>query len=686
MTKSHLLWGAALSALLPLSAYAQDPVKLPEVLAQDTIENPQKIIVDLEEDTAFPFADGGEYLQSVPGVSASRMGSHGLDPFIRGQKQTQLNIVDDGVYVQGGCPNRMDPPASFLSLDGNDELIVEKGYNSVQHGPGGSGGTVMTKHNAPIFEEGKSSKITLSTGYNSNGVERDAGAKVAVGFGPDGYVRGNVEIKRANTYEDGNGKKVRSGFKNHSGRVDVAFSPTMNTDMKFGIQLDDTSDALYAGAAMDAPEATMYAMRGGVEQKVDFAGFNKVSASAYVSQVDHIMDNFSLRSRAGMGMLTESDTQIVGGKLTTEGSGLLLGADLKLMKQDALRYMGAQTNIYASGNEHAYMWPGVQSNQIGLFGEKTFDMSQSAKLKVGLRYDYVSVDADKVNTVSARTTRSANDVYQMYYGTQWENQEEHNFGGLLRYDYAINSNINVFGSLSRAVRTADVTERSMAGDHAAAANRWVGNPNIDPEKHHQIELGSSVSYETWNVGGSVFYNKVNDYILRDNATGQDGVLLADNADIYRNVDATLMGFELSGGMDVMDGLNVGFNVAYTHGENDEDNRPLAQIAPLEVGSSVEYSTEDWMTGLRMRAAARQTRADIGAVTSGQDTEKTGGYAVFDIYGKVWTFKPFNVALGVTNVLDKTYSNHLNRSSSFDNEVTKVNEPGRSFFLRVNAQF
>ncbi|WP_417819204.1 TonB-dependent receptor domain-containing protein [Terasakiella sp.] len=684
--KQQLLLGAALCAFLPLSAHAGDPVKLPEVLAEDQIETPQRIILNFEEDSTFPAADGGDYLQSVPGVSGSRMGSHGIDPFIRGQKQTQLNIVDDGVFVQGGCPNRMDPPASFLSIDGNDELIVEKGYTSVQHGSGGSGGTVKTKRNAPTFTEGKSANINISGGIDSNGNTRDVAIKGSFDLGDGHYVRANIEKSAANSYEDGNGKKVRSGFDQHGGRLDVGVQATADTKITFGAQLDDTSDALYAGAGMDAPEAKMMALRSSLTHKGDFGLFNQMNASAYISQVDHIMDNFSLRSRAGMGMLTESDTQIYGGTLSLENNDLVVGADLKVSYQDALRYMGAQTNIYASGNEQAYMWPGMSTDQIGLFGEKTYQVSSAGKVKVGLRYDYVGVDANKVNTVSARTGRTANQLYQMYYGKQWDDQSEHNIGGLLRYDHELDQNIAFYGSLSRVVRTADATERGMAGDHATAGLRWIGNPDIDPEQHHQVELGASAAYDGWNVGGSVYYNKVSDYILRDNATGQDGILLADNADIYRNIDATLMGFELSGGIDLMEGLNLALNVAYTYGENDEDNRPLAQIAPLEVGAALEYSTADWMSGLRMRAAAKQNRADIGAVTSGQDIEKTGGYAVFDVYGKIWAFKPFDLALGVTNVLDKTYSNHLNRGSSFDNTVAKVNEPGRSFFLRVNADF
>ncbi|WP_417789526.1 TonB-dependent copper receptor [Terasakiella pusilla] len=688
MKRNQLLWGAALCALLPYaSASANDTVVLPEVVSEGRFETPERLVLDFEEDIHLPVKDGGDLLRSLPGVSGSRMGSHGIDPFIRGQKQSQINIIDDGVIVQGGCPNRMDPPSSFLSLEGNDELIVEKGYSSVEHGAGGCGGTVMTRRNAPVFEEGRTTKVSTGGGYDSNGDARNAYVKGAVGFENGGYVRANIEMKKARSYEDGNGQDVRAGFKNHGGRVDVGFNPTDTTSLSVGAQIDSTSDALFAGAGMDAPKSDLFALRGKLDQQIDLGAFNMFKASAYISQVEHIMDNFSLRDRVGMGMLTESETQNVGAKATLENDGLLLGADMRFSSKDALRYMGAQNNIYASGNEHAYMWPGMKTSQIGLFGEKDYSLSPSSKVKVGLRYDYIHAHAGKADLVSSRTNRSASDVYQLYYGTRWDDQDEHNVGGLIRFDHQVNKNWALNANLSRVVRTADETERAMAGDHATASMRWIGNPNIDPEQHHQFEVGSTLNMERWNLSGSAYYNKVSDYILRDRARGQDGVLRTDNANIYRNVDATLMGMELAAGFDLTERLSLAMNAAYTYGENDEDNRPLAQIAPLEFGTSIEYSANDWMAGLQVRGAARQTRADIEANNnSGLDVGETGGYAVFDLYGKVWAFEPVDIAIGVTNLFDKTYANHLNRASSFDADVTQVNEPGRSFFVRINADF
>jgi iron complex outermembrane receptor protein len=48
--------------------------------------------------------------------------------------------------------------------------------------------------------------------------------------------------------------------------------------------------------------------------------------------------------------------------------------------------------------------------------------------------------------------------------------------------------------------------------------------------------------------------------------------------------------------------------------------------------------------------------------------------------------PFKLRVGVTNLFDRTYAYHLNRSNSFDPTEVQVNEPGRSVYLRVSASF
>ena len=60
----------------------------------------------------------------------------------------------------------------------------------------------------------------------------------------------------------------------------------------------------------------------------------------------------------------------------------------------------------------------------------------------------------------------------------------------------------------------------------------------------KLDLGLAWQGASASASVAVFADRVNDYILRDRARGQDGVLRADGASIYRNVDASLAGVEV----------------------------------------------------------------------------------------------------------------------------------------------
>ncbi|MGD8912730.1 MAG: TonB-dependent receptor plug domain-containing protein, partial [Candidatus Thiodiazotropha sp.] len=153
--------------------------------------------------------DGGDFLRDINGVSGIRMGGHGIDPVIRGQSQTRLNILLDGAYIHGGCPNRMDPPTAYSAMESYDSVTVIKGSQTVIYGGGGSGGTVLFEREQPRFEEDKSYLGRVDAGYKSNSKTKEFSADVAAGS-QSGYIRGLVGYKDADNYEDGDGNEIRS--------------------------------------------------------------------------------------------------------------------------------------------------------------------------------------------------------------------------------------------------------------------------------------------------------------------------------------------------------------------------------------------------------------------------------------------------------------------------------------------
>lgn len=657
------------------------------VVEGERIILPSSIATDPDVATLPPAADGGALLRNLPGVAAGRMGGHGLDPVIRGQQQGQLGIKIDGAYVLGGCPNRMDPPASFAAPALHDRVTVVRGYQTVTEGPGATGGTIRFDRDPPALSDERPVAARAGGGLQSNGFGRDAFADVAVG-GDKGSARATLLWQKFDDYEDGSGDEVRSAFEQKTAELAFAWTPNDATEIELGAGISRVDDALFAGSGMDAPETDGDTLRLRAARDLDNGPFERLEVEVAHAMVDHLMDNYSLRTRtAPMAMRVPSDSDTTTARMVGDlalGSGPAeIGVDLQLSDRSARRYRGMTDGDV--NTLQSIMWPDTEILQIGLFGETGIILGGSDTLVVGARYDYVRADSDAADEVVAATGRSPNDLYAMYYGVRADTEHEHNIGGLLRLEHDLDQGVVLYGAVSRSLRTADTTERAIASDQMASS--WVGNPSLAPEKHYQAELGVEAMRPGWNVSAAAYADRVDDFILRDTARGQDGVLLANGATIYRNVDAMLAGVELAATVEFGDGWSVSGNLTYTYGQNLDEDGPLAQIPPLQGAIALTYAGDGWSVGTRLRGAATQTRVDDDpGMGSGRDAGETDGYLVQDLFTSVTVAEPVELRLGVSNLFDTTYADHLNRASAFDPTEVQVNEPGRSVYLQLRAAF
>ena len=233
----------------------EQTIELKEVVVKGKKETtPTDTVVPLDEAATGIPADAADFLRDINGVSGIRMGGHGIDPIIRGQSQTRLNILLDGAYIHGGCPNRMDPPTAYSAMESYDSVTIIKSSQTVRYGGGGSGGTVLFQRKPPRFGPDKNYLIRLDTGYKSNSDTKELSADVAAGS-KWGYIRGIVGYKDADNYEDGDGNEVRSAFTNQAGNLILGYTPDQNKTLELNLEATREEDALYAGAGMDAPKS-----------------------------------------------------------------------------------------------------------------------------------------------------------------------------------------------------------------------------------------------------------------------------------------------------------------------------------------------------------------------------------------------------------------------------------------------
>ncbi len=675
----------------PYSAYAEESssTQLNAVSVTTTQEAPQTQTTSVTELLQNSNSETGSALRTISGVDASRMGGHGVDLVIRGQSASQLNVLIDGAKIEGGCPNRMDPPTAYAEISSFDQVTVIKGINSVTYGVGGSGGTVLFERNAPTFEDGKPVQGQINIGTTSNGPTRDMNATVAAG-GEEGYIVLQGSKKSADNYLDGNGNEVNSSYESQQGHVDLGWTPNENNELRLSYENTLVEDALFQGARMDAP------LSDGTTTRLSYKGskindaIQDIEVDLYKSTVDHVMNNYELRP-----FITPAETV---SHVESKGAKLKLSSMLGHTQLDygvqfeSVDKLATAIDVNDDDKIVQYMWPDVISQTKSVFAESTSFFKDQQKVILGLRYDIVSTEANDAYTLPDKGTKVSEPLYTSTY-TDYSGKiktEEGNLNGLLRYERGYQNNLTVFSGLSRTHRYADATEQYMARNALMSGvdQSWVGNPDLKPEQHNQLDIGLSQASDksSWTV--SAYYDVVNNYILRDLAINQtdSGVTatapgVTDLRSVYINKDATIYGLDMSGSWKTSQHVTVGSSLSLTKGTNETDHRNLSNIAPLSGAAFAEYAATDWKTGARFNFATAQTdvNAEFGEL-------ETAAWSTLDVYGDYQVNKSIKLSAGVDNLADHAYETYLNRVDNDSGSTYKVYEPGRTVWAKLNAKF
>jgi iron complex outermembrane receptor protein len=394
------------------------------------------------------------------------------------------------------------------------------------------------------------------------------------------------------------------------------------------------------------------------------------------------MDNYSLRPlSAPMALEVPTTTTTWGARGRLELPAFSFGVTTETATFDATRFAGPTPATI--GAVQSIMWPDVTRRQIGAYVEGVRELSDHARLRYGARADYFSAAVSRADEPTlggdGPTPRQLWAMYTVGVDDSWSHWDG---SGLLRLEHERGS-WQLFAGLSRAVRVADATERFLAANSAMSAKRWVGNPGLEPARYHQLDLGAAWGRDRSGATLTLFAADVDGEILRDRARCQLGILRCDGATIHRNVQARRLGGELAGRLAVSRSLMVTGGLSWVRAENTTDGRPIAQTPPLTGHLQGVWSDTGWSAWMTIQLADRQDRVDDDpAGGSGLDAGPTPSWLTVDLAGTLELGGGLDLSCGVANLLDRAYATHLNRASLFDPDPQRVNEPGRTVWVRL----
>ena len=614
--------------------------------------------------------DGGDLLKNINGVNAIRRGGHGLEAVIRGQSDQRLNTFLDGAMVYGACSAKMDPASTYANVNNYDSVTVIKGTQSVLFGAGGPGGVVSFKRvTNPVTKP----EYRIGQNFDSNAGAYTTSGNIVFPLSSSSYLRLNGSSTNAGNYETGAGIKPLTEYSTTDYTVILGTLLSDGSKLEVNYSNNRQDKVGYPGLAMDIAYSytDMYTLK--YHRVTPLGIFSTMNMELFNTDIDHLMDNTTLGRRAegaNMAMKTPTSSDTYGGRIIgTIGSDIRAGIDYEHNTKNA-----EQNMVMNGSNAHlTYLWPDVETEKLGLFMEM-----DKNNISYGLRYDQVELDPTRADAdPTGMMGRTANQVYDANGGYAAATKREFdNLSGFIRLNNDLMGG-NSYMSLSINERAPDTTELFNAKNNMnSAMMRHVGNPHLSSERHMTIEVGHDGMFLGNHISGSIYYNDVDDFVTTHRLDDS-----AMKARTYKNVDATLYGYELTAHRIVV-GIDTTLNLNYTRGEDDTQNRALPQIMPLAGDLTFELKSAKTNYGLRINFSDTQDRFDSKVL----DTGETAGYTVYDIFAGFEPTPNLRITVGMSNITDKRYATHLNTTNTLDGAADRTDEPGRSIFGSINYEF
>ncbi|MFV5492251.1 TonB-dependent copper receptor [Acinetobacter sp. ASP199] len=609
-----------------------------------------------------PATDGADYLQSIVGFSSvnSGAGTNG-DVTFRGMFGSRIKILTDGNESLGACPSRMDSPTSYISPESYDRISVIKGPQTVQYANTGSAATVIFERTPEQFDEdtnyrGQASVLMGSFGRLDQNVEVAAGDDKA-------YIRLNTNRSVSNSYKDGDGRTVPSDWKRWNADLTLGWTPDADTWVELtGGKAD--GEAVYAGRMMDGSKFARESLGLRVQKQNLTETLKKVEAQVNYNFNDHVMDNFSLRQ-------VEEPNKAMTVTRRTLNSRLSMTHEWD--KLQLISGLDTQFNKHAGGMYHSTkpmmnspVTTDMEFQSIGGFGELSYDLGNDNKVVSGLRIDQVNIDSVKRSIDRKETLPSA--------FIRFENMHpEHDDG-------------KTYIGLGYVERVPDYWELFKTDLNGEALSTFK---DLKTEKTLQLDLGYQHHHGAFNSWVSAYTGLINDYILinydADKPTGH-GINAADS----KNVDALIAGAEAGIGYQFTDAIQADVSAMYAWGENTTDNTPLPQIAPLEGRINLRYIQDRYTLGAYWRIVDGQSRiSEREGNIVGYDNKKSAGFGTLSLNGTYNLTEGVDLSVGIDNVLDRTYTEHLNKMGASGTGLPtdeQFNNIGRNYWARISMKF
>lgn len=667
--------------------------------------------------------DVSRLMSQVPGGSANANGPLTGQIQYRGMSGPRINVRVDGMLIHGGGPNWMAPPLQHIPAGLMEQIVVEKGVASISTG-GGIGGAATARWKKPDFAIGDEWEWSGDTEFGASSVDDGTSLSGVFGLSSDThrfFVMGSRD--EGDDYRSGDGRVAATQYR----RDTAGFGYGLRLDdheFDFDFRRMETKDSGTPSLPMDIDwfDTDLWNAR----YRTVF-GETGVELRLYGSDIDHGMSNHLLRPAPDFSSLplppfqgedrrfVAADSQESGFKLTVDnplGAGTLAsGLEGKFASHNATVSDPDVPAFFVENFNHN------EVDKLTAFSEWSARFGRNWYVEAGASVHRIETSADEVDAMPARMVDMDPEAWPM--GTPpravWMLRESFNNGErdhqdtlvdwVVKSRYQATDTLLVELAAARKERAPMYQERYLwipleANAGLGDGNNYVGDPALQPETSHQIELGLDFDLGNHSFSPRFYYRDVDDYIQGVPATSPMVVAVSANANgdptplQFANTAARFWGMDLAYGVQLSDGWRLEGTASLTRAERDDVDDPLYRISPDTLRTTLRYDAADYSVSLQQVLVARQDRISATNTLDPQNGNnryaETPGYGLTNLYLDWFMTEDLTVTAGLENALDRHHTDHLTGFNRVQDSQVPVGMrlpgQGRSGFARLQYRW
>jgi len=651
-------YGAALLLLAACPSLAQEakddtqPIDEIVVAGHSVTTNAVKIAVDQQV-----LVDSAMALKNLPGADVNKNGIITGIAQYRGMYGDRVAITIDSHTVVSGGPNAMDAPLSYVSPMITESIVVDRGIASVSSAPESIGG-----HLEATLARGKfgGDKFELSgfmgTRFSTNGNLNTSAGRVTLSdlshrfsllteIDNGDYIATPAGLIRPSAV---NRKRYDASYAYSNGESHIVlFTGQLNTEnsgtpaLPMDINYIDTN---LAGGHF------LYVLSSNLSIDGRFA----------MNDVEHVMDNFSLRAAPPLAMQRvtyaagEGYSLALAGKMDFDSSSLRIGIDGIKANHDAT-ITNPNNAMFQIAN-----FSDVQRDLLSAFAEWSIDFDAS-ELEIGVSARRVDTSAGTVTMTGVMGAAPA--MLQDAFNTADKNLSFDDIDVVAKYLYRRNDHLEWRFEAASKSRAPSYQElylwmpmQSTGG--LADGRTYIGDLGLHAERSNELNIGVFLMSDSFSISPQVFYKRVDDYIQGVSSTNAAANMVAmmmsgKPALQFSNTEAEIWGADIAWDYQLSEHFMLDGVASYARGKRTDVADNLYRLAPPNGSVGLTYKGDFWSLGARLVAYAKQNE-----VSAFNEEETTPAYELVNLDFSWNPTESLRVEARVNNLFDTYYQDHL----------------------------